>query len=259
MAAGVTVSILRELTGALGSRGSHRLFDRFSLKSGSVSESLDATHYLSRIRAAAGSSSDFPPSSVRPIVALIGRPNVGKSSLFNKMIGERLAGWVLHLNDDINNATFDLVDSGGIDWGEQAYERDIRLPRDAHGKPGSREFIREIREQAMLAMEMADLVLVVVDAGKGVLEADKQVVSMLRELEKEKDRMKASKDEEEPHTTRVQIVVNKADNEKMMMEASQFWELGMGEPLAVSAKHDVGIDLLLNQIAQQIPPVRSGG
>ncbi|GAB5370590.1 hypothetical protein AAMO2058_001506300 [Amorphochlora amoebiformis] len=228
-------------------------FEAFKSKTEPDRRKLDGVEGIN-----ASPDSDFPPIDYRPVVALVGRPNVGKSSLFNRIIGERLAvvdNRAGTTRDRLiapvtwKNATFDLVDSGGIDWGEEAYETSSKAPRDAHGKPGSREFIREIREQSLLAMEIADLVLIVVDVGKGLLEADKQIVRLFREQQRKKSRA----GNESP--CRVVVVANKADNERVALEAGTFWELGMGEPLVVSAKHNSGIEGLLTGISRNIPPV----
>ncbi|WP_299030105.1 ribosome biogenesis GTPase Der [uncultured Thermanaerothrix sp.] len=181
----------------------------------------------------------------KPLVALVGRPNVGKSTLFNRLVGEPLA-----IVDGVPGTTRDrliaeaewtghpflVVDTGGID------------PRVGGERPlslGSAEYIEQIRAQAEMAIEEADVVLFLVDASSGVTPADMEVANLLRR----KQRILEGK----PHPP-VLLVVNKADNENLRQQAAQFYELGLGEPYAVSALHGLGIGDLLDEVVAHFPP-----
>ncbi len=179
----------------------------------------------------------------KPIVALVGRPNVGKSTLFNRLAGERLA-----VVDDIPGTTrdrlfaeaewagrvFDIVDTGGIDptkIGPGQSQEPLSI--------GSAEFIQEIREQAEIAVQEADAVLFVTDAESGVTPADQEVALRLRQLQRKVDGQSYPP---------VLLVVNKAESEARRMQALQFYELGLGEPYPVSALHGTGTGDLLDAL-----------
>jgi GTP-binding protein len=183
----------------------------------------------------------------KPVVALLGRPNVGKSTLFNRLAGEPLA-----IVDDVpgttrdrlfsqaewNGIPFDIIDTGGID------------PSSGGGKSplsiGSSDYIQQIRLQAELAIEEADVVLFMTDASSGVTPADKEVAQILRS----KQRKQAGKS-----YPPVILVVNKVDNENLRQQIAQFYELGMGDPYPVSALHGMEtgdlLDVLVNSFPQQ--------
>jgi GTP-binding protein len=178
----------------------------------------------------------------RPIVALVGRPNVGKSTLFNRLAGERLAvvseqpGTTrdrLVAEAEWNGLTFDLVDTGGID--PSAPGRGPALALD------SLEYIPQIRAQAELAAREADAVLFVVDSLDGPTAADHQVANILR-------RRPAGPAGRRP--TPVLLVVNKCDNARRREDAVAFFELGMGDPIPVSALHGSGTGDLLDRLFQ---------
>lgn len=184
----------------------------------------------------------------KPVVAFVGRPNVGKSTLFNRLAGERLA-----VVDDIpgttrdrlmaeaewNGVLFDIVDTGGIDPTHTA---------SAPGKEplsiGSAEFVTEIRYQAEIAIQEADAVLFITDAISGVTPADMEVAQILRKYQAEKDG--------QPWPP-VILVVNKADSENRRNQAMQFYELGMGEPFPISALHGTGTGDLLDELVACLP------
>ncbi|NTW08645.1 MAG: ribosome biogenesis GTPase Der [Anaerolineaceae bacterium] len=183
----------------------------------------------------------------KPVVALVGRPNVGKSTLFNRLAGERLAivddtpGTTrdrLFAGSDWNGINFDIIDTGGID------------PSTGGKEPlsiGSADYIQQIRAQAQLAVQEADVVLFLVDAAAGVTPADLEVALLLR-----KNQKKIGGKTLPP----VFLVVNKADNKNLQDHAAAFYELGMGEPYPISAVHGIGTGDLMDDVVKSFPPVQ---
>jgi GTP-binding protein len=163
----------------------------------------------------------------KPIVAIVGRPNVGKSTLFNRIAEKRVS-----IVDDTPGVTrdriyadaewtgheFALVDTGGIDFDEN----DALLPA--------------MRNQAKLAMEEADVILFVVDGKVGITEVDQQIVGMLRTAKKP-----------------VVLAVNKVDSIKGIPDSYEFYGLGLGEPIAVSAVNALNLGDLLDAIVKELP------
>lgn len=179
----------------------------------------------------------------KPVVALVGRPNVGKSTLFNRLAGERLA-----VVDDIPGTTrdrlvmeaewagrvFDIVDTGGIDPTQTGLGR--------KQKPlsiGSADFIEQIRAQAEIAIQDSDAVLFITDAEGGVTPADYEVAQILRKHQRDVD------GQAKPP---VLLVVNKCENETRRMAAMEFYELGLGEPYPISALHGTGTGDMLDAL-----------
>ncbi len=184
----------------------------------------------------------------KPIVALVGRPNVGKSTLFNRLVGERLA-----VVDDTPGTTrdrlmaegewqgrvFDVVDTGGID--PDFFK---------HGKPlsiGSTDYIQQIRAQAEMAIRDADLVLFMTDGEAGVTHADREVAEILR---------KTRGTREGESSTPILLVVNKCESPARRDQTAEFYELGMGDPYPVSALHGMGVGDLLDAMTALFPAVR---
>jgi len=179
----------------------------------------------------------------KPVVALVGRPNVGKSTLFNRLAGERLA-----VVDDIPGTTrdrlvmeaewagrvFDIVDTGGIDP-TQAGRGGTHRPLST----GSADYIDQIRAQAEIAIRDSDAVLFITDAESGVTSADHEVAQILRKHQQEVDGQVRPP---------VLLVVNKCENETRRMAAVEFYELGLGDPYPISAIHGTGTGDMLDAL-----------
>jgi GTP-binding protein len=182
----------------------------------------------------------------KPTVALVGRPNVGKSTLFNRLAGERLA-----IVDDVpgttrdrlfseaewNGRAFNIVDTGGID--------------PAHGgrtplSVGSSDFIQQIREQAQAAIDAADAILLLTDGQAGVTPPDREVADILRRAQK--------KGPDGRFRPPIFVVVNKTESAARRENAGEFFELGLGEPYPVSALHGTGTGDLLDALVAAFPP-----
>jgi len=181
----------------------------------------------------------------KPIVALVGRPNVGKSTLFNRLVGERLAivdetpGTTrdrLFGEAEWNGRAFHVVDTGGIDPTHGG-----RTPLSI----GSADFINEIRTQAKVAIDEADAVLFVTDGDTGVTASDLEVADILRRSQK--------KLEDGTFWPPILVVVNKAESKERRDAAPQFYELGLGDPIPVSAVHGTGTGDLLDVLVASFP------
>ncbi|RMF79892.1 MAG: ribosome biogenesis GTPase Der [Chloroflexi bacterium] len=171
----------------------------------------------------------------KPLVALVGRPNVGKSTLFNRLVGGRIA-----VTDDIPGTTRDrlqgetdwgginflVVDTGGIEVYEPKGSRDM-----APLAEGSAEFVPQIRAQALMAIQDADVIVMLVDARQGVTAADEEIAEILRRTAKP-----------------VLIAANKTDTPDSIEDAYEFYGLGLGEVFPISAIHSLGIGDLLDGI-----------
>jgi len=181
----------------------------------------------------------------KPIVALVGRPNVGKSTLFNRLVGERLAivdetpGTTrdrLFGEAEWNGREFHVVDTGGID------------PTHGGGAPlsiGSADFIDDIRKQAKVAIDEADAVLFVTDGQTGVTSPDLEVADILRRSQKKLD--------DGTFWPPIIVVVNKTESRDPRDTAPEFYELGLGEPYPVSAVHGTGSGDLLDALVAAFP------
>lgn len=164
----------------------------------------------------------------KPIVAVVGRPNVGKSTLFNRLAGERISivqdtpGVTrdrIYADAEWLNRKFTLIDTGGMEI-------------------GSEEIIqRQILQQAEIAIETADVILFVTDVKTGVTDDDRQVANLLRRTKKP-----------------VVLAVNKVDSVKRdTMDIYEFYELGIGDPLPVSAGQALGLGDMLDEMVKHFP------
>ncbi len=164
----------------------------------------------------------------KPIIAVVGRPNVGKSTLFNVLAGERISivkdtpGITRdRIYADVTwlDKSFTLIDTGGIE-------------------PDSKDIIlSQMREQAEIAIMTADVILFLVDVKQGLVDADAKVADMLRRSKKP-----------------VLLVVNKVDSfDKYMADVYEFYNLGIGEPIPVSAANRLGLGDMLDKVMEHIP------
>ncbi len=168
----------------------------------------------------------------KPLVAIVGRPNVGKSTFFNKIIGRRIAivedtpgvtrdriygeaTWLTH--------SFTLIDTGGI---EPMHEDIISL---------------QMRRQAELAIAMADVIIFLVDGREGMTSSDEEVAEMLRRSKKP-----------------VVLAVNKVDAQKFEENAYEFYALGLGNPFTISAEQGLGLGDLLDEVVKDFPKPQEG-
>jgi GTP-binding protein len=162
-----------------------------------------------------------------PTVAIVGRPNVGKSTIFNRIVGERIS-----IVEDEPGVTrdriygtgewlttyFHVIDTGGIDIGDAP-------------------FLEEIRQQAEIAIEEADVIMFIVNGREGVTSADEEIAKMLFRSKKP-----------------VVLAVNKVDNPEMKNDIYDFYSLGFGEPFPISGSHGLGLGDLLDEVVKHFPP-----
>ena len=175
----------------------------------------------------------------KPLVALVGRPNVGKSTLFNRLVGERMA-----VTDEIPGTTrdrlvaefdwrgrlFQVVDTGGIEVYQPKGARD-----ESPLAEGSADFVPQIKAQALMAVQDADLVILLVDSVAGITAADEEIAEILRRTEKP-----------------VLVAANKADHLSHVDNAVEFYSLGLGEVYAISAIHGLGVGELLEAVYEAL-------
>lgn len=163
-----------------------------------------------------------------PIVSLVGRPNVGKSTLFNKIVGSKIS-----IIEDTPGVTRDRI------YSEASYKDRLFSVIDTGGIDVSRElFNDEIKIQASIAIEESDVVVFVVDGKEGLTENDRVVRDMLRKSKK-----------------RVIVAINKIDNKQSQEHIYDFYELGFSEYVGVSAEHNIGMYELLDAITKDFPKI----
>lgn len=162
----------------------------------------------------------------KPVVAIVGRPNVGKSTIFNRIVGERVS-----IVEDIPGVTrdriyssadwltheFNIIDTGGIEIGDEP-------------------FLEQIRQQAEIAIDEADVIIFMTNGREGVTAADEQVAKILYRTKKP-----------------VVLAVNKIDNPDMRAMIYDFYALGFGEPWPISGSHGLGLGDLLDECAKHFP------
>jgi GTP-binding protein len=173
----------------------------------------------------------------KPVLAIVGRPNVGKSSLFNRLVGEQMAivqdqpGTTrdrLYGDADWNGVEFTVIDTGGMVL-DETDPNAVDL--------SSEEIVRRTREQAQAAIEEADVVLFMVDAKSGLTGSDEEIAEVLRRSHKP-----------------VIVAANKAESEERRLNAVEFYQLGLGDPMPISAHHAVNTGDLLDEIVASFPP-----
>lgn len=168
-----------------------------------------------------------------PVVAIVGRPNVGKSSLFNRLAGSRIA-----IEDPRPGTTRDRVSALAMLRDADGQERIVQLFDTAGiGIVDEAEVLPHVEEQIDNAMVAADVVLFVLDARDGVISLDKQVADRLRRAGR-----------------KVLLVANKLDDPSLDEHANQLYELGLGDPALVSARSARGLKLLRHGICELLPP-----
>ncbi len=162
----------------------------------------------------------------KPVVAIVGRPNVGKSTIFNRIVGSRIS-----IVEDIPGVTrdriyssgewltheFNIIDTGGIDIGDEP-------------------FLEQIRQQAEIAIDEADVIIFLTNGREGVTSADEEVAKILYKAKKP-----------------VVLGVNKIDNPEMKDQIYDFYALGFGEPFPISGSHGLGLGDLLDEAAKHFP------
>lgn len=171
-----------------------------------------------------------------PLVAIVGRPNVGKSALFNRFLGERRA-----IVDPMSGLTRDRL-YAEIEWRGRRFvivdTAGLVLGKDRDEVPEQRELRRRMEQQSRLAIDEADVVLFVLDIREGLTAVDRDIAELLRRSRRP-----------------VLVVANKADGRGREGLAAEFYELGLGDPWVVSALHGTGSGDLLDGVVERLPPL----
>ncbi|WP_455661239.1 ribosome biogenesis GTPase Der [Pradoshia sp.] len=162
----------------------------------------------------------------KPTVAIVGRPNVGKSTIFNRIVGERIsivedvAGVTrdrIYSSGEWLNHEFNIIDTGGIDIGDEP-------------------FLEQIRQQAEIAIDEADVIILMTSGREGLTSADEEVAKILYRSKKP-----------------VVVAVNKVDNFEMRDQIYDFFALGFGDPVPISGSHGMGLGDLLDEVVKNFP------
>ena len=164
----------------------------------------------------------------KPLVAIIGRPNVGKSTLFNRLVGRREA-----VVTDIPGTTRDRI-LADVEWDGHAF---TLVDTGGLEPPTDDPLKGKVRAQVEMAIDAADLLIFLVDGVEGLNPIDEEIALWIRRQEK-------------PSIT----VVNKLDNPKRELSAAEFYRLGLDEPLYISAYHNLGIYDLMERTISLLPP-----
>jgi len=182
----------------------------------------------------------------KPIVALVGRPNVGKSTLFNRIVGQRLAvvhdqpGTTrdrLHAPAEWNGVPFTVVDTGGIEVLPETVVAGRRPGPERVLAQDSAPYIPLMRAQAQLVIQEADAVIFITDIASGPTAGDQEVADILRRSR-----------------CPVFLAANKADNIRRRQDAPEFYVLGLGEVYPISALHGTGVADLLDEVVKTLTP-----
>ncbi|EKN67365.1 ribosome biogenesis GTPase Der [Schinkia azotoformans] len=162
----------------------------------------------------------------KPVVAIVGRPNVGKSTIFNRIVGERISivedvpGVTrdrIYSSGEWLNVTFNIIDTGGIEVGDEP-------------------LLVQMRQQAEIAIEEADVIVFMVNGREGITAADEEVAKLLFRSQKP-----------------IVLAVNKIDNHEMKDQIYEFYSLGFGEPFPISGSHGLGLGDLLDEVVKNFP------
>lgn len=164
----------------------------------------------------------------KPVVAIVGRPNVGKSTLFNALAGEMIS-----IVKDTPGVTRDRI-YADVSW----LDKEFTLVDTGGIEPESKDVIlSQMREQAQIAIDTADVIIFLTDVRQGLVDADSKVADMLRRSDKP-----------------VVLVVNKVDHfEKFMTDVYEFYNLGIGDPMPVSSASRLGIGDMLDEVVKYFP------
>ena len=163
---------------------------------------------------------------IRGTVAIVGRPNVGKSTLFNRLIGQRKS-----IVDDTPGVTRDRI-YGEVEWLTQTF----RLIDTGGIQIEDQDFAQEINMQVDIAIEESDVIVFLASAREGIMSDD---LAIARKLQKSK----------KP----IILAVNKSDNQDLQMGVYEFYQLGIGDPIPVSASHGIGLGELLDAVMERMP------
>lgn len=163
---------------------------------------------------------------IRGIVAIVGRPNVGKSTIFNRLIGERKS-----IVDDTPGVTRDRI-YGTVEWLTQSFHIIDTGGIQIEDQP----FSEEINMQVDIAIEEADVIIFITSAKEGVMTDDMAIARKLQKSNKP-----------------VVLAVNKADNQELQMAVYEFYSLGLGDPMTISGAHGIGLGDLLDKVIELMP------
>lgn len=183
-------------------------------------------------------------------VALVGRPNVGKSTLFNRIVGENMSvvdnrpGTTrdrIYAKCDWNGAEFTIVDTGGIEPLETLRDKSVRVIAE-----GSADFVNEIREQAEMAIAEADVIVFTVDGQAGLTSIDEAVADILR-------RLIGQRQKQGHPVPPILVAASKAEAMHVQQSAVEFYTLGLGDVFAVSGQQGAGVADLLDEVVRLLP------